>query len=125
MERLKLVREEAKLYAKIIMLKDIKFDFFTKDQFIDFLMSLPNTKRRVQVIEGIVTKNMGMGPKLVCPIPKDERLSKPLTNMINRIITKEYLLIHEVYVDRDCFTVNVPEDKFENFFKVMTSYRQD
>ena len=45
--------------------------------------------------------------------------------MINRIITKDYLLIHEVYVDGDCFTINVPEDKFKNFFQVMTSYRQD
>ena len=68
MDQLELVRPDAKLLGSVIALKDIKFDNFTYDEFVDFLMSFPDTQRRIQVIKGIVTKNIRIRPRLVCPI---------------------------------------------------------
>ncbi len=41
--------------------------------------------------------------------------------MMERIIPKKLLLVHRVQVEGDSFDVSVPEDKFENFWKVMSS----
>ena len=40
---------------------------------------------------------------------------------MERIIPKKLLLVHRVQVEGDSFDVSVPEDKFENFWKVMSS----
>lgn len=109
------VQEESSLLGHVSMLRDIKFKYFNKLELIDFLMSFSDRKRRIQVIKGIVTKNISIIPKFVCPISEN----KHLNSMMQRMFTKKQLLTHEVNVDGDCFDVEVPEDKFQNFFKVM------
>lgn len=55
-----------------------------------------------------MTKNIDIVPKFVCPISENKHLNE----MMQRMYTKKQLLTHEVYVDGDCFHVEVPEDKF-------------
>ena len=62
-----------------------------------------------------------MGPSIVCPVSENEHLN----GKINKIITEEFLLIHEAIVEGDRFHFRVPKDRLDNFFKVMISCQSE